>query len=76
MRGRLALGGLFGDQRLRVYQDGRIEGSAILAPEMLRAPRRSSEPAASVVAGEGFEPPTSGLLVGFSDLISNGNTQY
>jgi hypothetical protein len=49
--GRLALGGLLGDQRLRVYQDGRIEGAAILAPEMLRAPRRTSEPADSVVAG-------------------------
>jgi len=49
--GRLALGGLLSDQRLRIYRDGRIEGSAILAPEMLRAPRTTSEPADSVVAG-------------------------
>jgi DNA invertase Pin-like site-specific DNA recombinase len=60
-RGRLALGGLLGDERLRVYQDGRIEGSAILAPEMLRAPRMTSRPADRDVAGGGFEPPTSGL---------------
>ena len=59
--GRLALGGLLGEDRLRVYQDGRIEGAAILSPEMLAAPRRTSEPRDSVVAGEGFEPPTSGL---------------
>jgi len=31
-RGRLALGGLLGNQRLRVYKDGRIEGSATLSP--------------------------------------------
>ena len=60
-RGRLALGGLLGDRRLRVYRDGRIEGFATLTPEMLPAPRRTSKPADSVVAGEGFEPPTSGL---------------
>ena len=35
-------------------------GAAILASEVLRAPRTTSEPADSVVAGEGFEPPTSG----------------
>jgi hypothetical protein len=39
---------------LRVYRDGRIESAATLAPEMLRAPRRTSEPAVSVVAGERF----------------------
>ena len=50
-RRRLALGGLLGDQRLRIYQDGRIEGSAILAPETLQAPRRTPKPADSVVAG-------------------------
>ncbi|MDH3213837.1 MAG: hypothetical protein OEM05_15255 [Myxococcales bacterium] len=50
-RGRLALGGLFGEQRLRVYGDGRIEGDATLSPETLRAPRRTSEPSDSVVAG-------------------------
>ncbi len=59
--GRLALGGLFGDKRLRVYPDGRIEGTATLSPEMLHAPKRTPERADSVVAGEGFEPPTSGL---------------
>lgn len=31
-RGRLALGSLLGDQRLRVLADGRIEGTATLAP--------------------------------------------
>src|SRR4029450_10927187 len=40
-RGRLALDGLFGEQRLRVYSDGRIEGSAALTPETLAAPRRN-----------------------------------
>jgi hypothetical protein len=50
-RGRLALSGLLGDQRLRIYRNGRIEGSAILAPEMLRAPRMTSRPADRDVAG-------------------------
>jgi len=59
--GRLALGGLLGDQRLRVYRDGRIEGVLTLRPEMLHAPKRTLGRADSVVAGEGFEPPTSGL---------------
>jgi hypothetical protein len=50
--GRLALGGLLGDRRLRVYQDGRIEGALSLGPETtLPAPRRTQEPADSVVAG-------------------------
>jgi hypothetical protein len=31
-QGRLALGALLGGERLRVYSDGRIEGSAILRP--------------------------------------------
>ena len=60
-QGRMALGALLGDRRLRVYEDGRIEGVAVLEPEMLADPRRTSEPRVSVVAGEGFEPPTSGL---------------
>jgi hypothetical protein len=59
--GRLAIGGLLGDQRLRVYRDGRIEGALMLRPEMLRAPKRTPGPTDCVVAGEGFEPPTSGL---------------
>ena len=59
--GRLVLGGLLGDRRLRIYRDGRIEGEATLAPEKLRAPRRTSKPSDRGVAGEGFEPPTSGL---------------
>ncbi len=52
--GRLALGALLGDRRLRVYQDGRIEGVLRLDPETkLPAPGGSAlEPAASVVAGE------------------------
>ncbi len=49
--GRLALGGLLGDQRLRVYRDGRIEGVATLRPEMLWAPKRTPGPTDSVVAG-------------------------
>ncbi len=53
-RGRLALGGLLGESRLRVYADGRIEGAASLTPEMLAAPRRTSEPRDSVVAGGRF----------------------
>ena len=60
-RGRLALGGLLGGERLRVYADGRIEGFAHLTPEMVAAPRRTPEPRQSVVAGVGFEPTTSGL---------------
>jgi hypothetical protein len=55
-RGRLALGGLLGNQRLRVYKDGRIEGSATLSPEMITAPRRTSEPRARVVAGGALRP--------------------
>jgi len=39
--GRLALGGLLGDERLRVYRDGRIEGVAVLRPETLAAPGRT-----------------------------------
>ncbi|MBW2668070.1 MAG: hypothetical protein JRE13_17405 [Deltaproteobacteria bacterium] len=58
--GRLALGGLLGNERLRVYQDGRIEGMALLEPEDTAAPRRTSGPGVSVVAGAGFEPTTSG----------------
>jgi hypothetical protein len=49
--GRLALGGLLGDERLRVYRDGRIEGALMLRPEMLRAPKRTPGPTDSVVAG-------------------------
>ena len=60
-QGRLALGALLGDRRLRVCEDGRIEGVAVLEPEMLAAPRRTPEPRDSVVAGAGFEPATSGL---------------
>ncbi len=50
-QGRLALGALLGDRRLRVCEDGRIEGVAVLEPEMLAAPRRTPEPRVSVVAG-------------------------
>jgi hypothetical protein len=48
--GRLASGGLLGNERLRAYQDGRIEGTALLEPEDTTAPRRTSGPAVSVVA--------------------------
>jgi hypothetical protein len=54
--GRLALGALLGERRIRVYRDGRIEGALALEPEMtLPAPRRSQEPAARVVAGGRFD---------------------
>jgi transposase len=59
--GRLALGALLGEDRLRIYRDGRIEGTATLRPETLWAPRTASEPIAPVVAGAGFEPATCGL---------------
>ncbi len=57
----MALGALLGETRLRVYADGRIEGLATLAPETLAPPKRTPEARDWVVAGEGFEPPTSGL---------------
>ncbi len=37
--GRLSLGALLGEDRLRVYRDGRIEGTATLRPEMLWPPK-------------------------------------
>jgi hypothetical protein len=55
-RGRLALGGLLGNPRLRVYRNARIEGAATLSPEMFAAPRRTSEPRVRVVAGERYAP--------------------
>ena len=60
-RGRMALGALLGETRLRVYADGRIEGVATLAPETLAPPKRTPRALDRDVAGEGFEPPTSGL---------------
>ena len=61
-QGRLALGALLGDQRLRVHRDGAIEGAVRIQPEeKLPVPRSLSRPAVRMVAGEGFEPPTSGL---------------
>ena len=53
-QGRMALGALLGDRRLRAYEDGRIERVAVLEPEMLAAPKRTSEPRVSVVAGARF----------------------
>ena len=49
--GRMALGSLLGDSRLRVHADGRIDGLATPDPETVAAPRRASEPRPSVVAG-------------------------
>jgi len=50
--GRLALGGLIGDDRLRIYADGRIEGAVTLAPEALHPPKRAASGGADrVVAG-------------------------
>ena len=48
-QGRLVLGALLGDRRLRVYADGRFEGSATLSPELLAAPRQSRGRRDSVV---------------------------
>ena len=59
-QGRLALGALLGDRRLRVCEDGRIEGVAVLEPEMLAAPRRTPEPRVSVVAGGCYAPREAG----------------
>ena len=59
--GRLALDGRSGDQRPRVYRDGRIQGALMLRPEMLWVPKQTPGPTDSLVAGEGFEAPTSGL---------------
>jgi site-specific DNA recombinase len=41
--GRLALGALLGDRRIRVYGDGRIEGALEVVAETLRAPKRLSD---------------------------------
>ncbi len=60
-QGRMALGALLGDRGCGLMMDGRFEGVAVLEPEMLAAPKRTSEPRVSVVAGAGFEPATSGL---------------
>jgi hypothetical protein len=49
--GRLALGGLLGENRVRVYADGRIEGLAKLSPETLAAPRVA--PGAASLGGSG-----------------------
>ena len=45
-QGRLALGALLDGDRLRVHRDGRIEGSAILAPTCPRTslPPRGANP--------------------------------
>jgi hypothetical protein len=49
--GRLALGGLLGENRVRVYGDGRIEGLATLSSETLAAPR--VDPGAARLGGSG-----------------------
>jgi hypothetical protein len=49
--GRLALGGLLGENRVRIYPDGRIEGLATLSPETLAAPEVS--PGAARPCGSG-----------------------
>jgi DNA invertase Pin-like site-specific DNA recombinase len=49
---RMVLGALLGEDRLRIYSDGRIEGAAMLEAEMkLPASSRSSKPGDTVVAG-------------------------
>jgi len=49
--GRMALGSLLGDSRLRVYADGRIEGLATLDPRNSRGPEVSLR--AATVGGSG-----------------------
>jgi hypothetical protein len=42
--GRLALGELLGNPRLRVYRDGRIEGALMLRSEILWVPKQTPGP--------------------------------
>ena len=50
--GRLAIGGLLGENRVRVYADARIEGLATLIPQMqLAAPEKA--PGAARLVGSG-----------------------
>jgi hypothetical protein len=51
--GRLALGGLLGDRRLRANRDGSVEGVATVGPGALAAP---AGPRDSVVAGGCYTP--------------------
>ncbi len=44
-KGHLAVGALLGDARLRVYPDGRIEGTATLSPNESRRPQIAPEAA-------------------------------
>jgi hypothetical protein len=55
--GRLVLGALLGERRIRIYRDRRIEGAVEVAGE-LRAPAASESqlPAAQVVAGARYAP--------------------
>lgn len=50
-RGRLALGSLLDEKRLRVHPDGRIEGLATLITNELAAPGNTQGRRDSVVAG-------------------------
>ena len=50
------MGALLGDRRIKVYRDGRIEGGALLEAESNPAPRRTSGPGVSVVAGGRYAP--------------------
>jgi hypothetical protein len=62
--GRLTLGALLQGRRIRVYRDGRIESAVAFMVEPPPALTRSRTPqdlGDPVVAGGGFEPPTSGL---------------
>lgn len=56
-QGRLALGSLLDGERIRVYADGRMEGLASISAGNDPAPRRSSGPGVSVVAGGRYAPP-------------------
>ena len=60
-KGRLAVGALLGDARLRVYPNGRIEGTAILSPNESRRPQ--IDPEAASFGGSGGRIRTYDLRV-------------
>jgi hypothetical protein len=53
--GRLAIGGLIGEDRIRVYADGRFEGLATLRPEMQIAAPGDASGAATLCGSGGLQ---------------------
>lgn len=51
--GRLALGALLADRRIKIYRDGRIEGAIEVAAETRRAPKRADASGARRLGGSG-----------------------